>query len=67
MCETRDIRYVHEMAHPEYEKDLEVGCVCAKHMEAVSGAPRLRDRRLQNQATRRRKWCTRPWHESYSG
>jgi hypothetical protein len=67
MCETRDIRYVHEMAHPEYEGYLEVGCVCAEHMEAVSSAPRLRERRLQNQAMRRRKWCTRRWYESYSG
>jgi hypothetical protein len=29
MCENQDIRYVHQMQHPDYPHILECGCVCA--------------------------------------
>src|SRR5262249_44444099 len=33
MCEVQLIRYVHEMRHPDYPDALNVGCICAGHME----------------------------------
>ena len=40
MCETAEIRYVHSMSHPEYPDVLDVGCICAEHMEEDYVAPR---------------------------
>jgi hypothetical protein len=31
MCETMEIRYAHEMVHPDYDGPLFVGCICAGH------------------------------------
>jgi hypothetical protein len=33
MCESAEIRYVHVMTHPQFSGELEVGCICAGHME----------------------------------
>ena len=33
MCESQIVRYVHYMEHHSYSEILEVGCICAGHME----------------------------------
>jgi hypothetical protein len=33
MCESQAVRFVHYMEHDDYPEVLEVGCVCAGHME----------------------------------
>ncbi|MBO1518817.1 hypothetical protein J3U76_04035, partial [Oceanisphaera sp. DM8] len=43
MCESQSIRYVHHMEHPAYPEVLEVGCVCAGHMEEDVAAARTRE------------------------
>lgn len=35
MCESQTIRFVHHMEHPDYSQVLEVGCICAGHMEGM--------------------------------
>ena len=40
MCETKEIRYVHHMEHPDYWESLSVGCICAANMENDYEAPR---------------------------
>ncbi len=59
MCETQDIRYIHHMEHPDHPESLEVGCVCAEHMENDYEGPRRRERAL-----RKRRWLTRRWKTS---
>lgn len=67
MCETQEIRYVHHMQHPSYPGGLDVGCVCAGHMEQDSAAATERERVLRNAAARRRRWLERTWRQSARG
>ena len=67
MCETQEIRYVHHMEHPSYPDHLDVGCVCAGHMEEDAAAALQRERVLRNAASRRRRWLTRSWRQSAKG
>lgn len=67
MCEVQEIRYVHTMAHPNYDGTLDVGCVCAEHMEEDYVRPRQRERALRNAANRKKNWLTRRWHLSAHG
>lgn len=67
MCETQEIRYVHWMEHPDFSEILEVGCICAEHMENNYEAPRKRERGLRNAAQRKRRWLNRSWKVSSKG
>jgi len=67
MCESRQIRYVHYMEHPDYAEELGVGCICAGHMEANYEAAVERERTLKNAANRRAKWLNRKWRISARG
>jgi hypothetical protein len=63
MCDVMAIRYVHHMTHPDYPRTLEVGCVCAEHMENDYVGPRRREAALK----RRQGWLRRAWRTSWSG
>lgn len=67
MCESQSIRYVHHMEHPGYPDVLEVGCVCAGHMEGDLAASRVREASMRNRAAKRRRWTTRAWKISAKG
>lgn len=67
MCENQDIRYVHQMQHPDYPHILECGCVCASKMEENYTAALKRESDSKNLALRRRRWLTRKWKVSQSG
>lgn len=67
MCESQDIRYVHVMQHADYPDFLEVGCICAEHMEEDYVRPREREKRLKRAARRRVSWAKRTWKISRRG
>ena len=67
MCESQEIRYVHYMAHPDYPKELVVGCVCAENMAEDYTNPQLREKKLKSLARRRRSWAQRQWRTSTKG
>ena len=68
MCEVQEIRYVHTMRHAEFDDELEVGCVCAGHMEGDREKPRERERLLQRVAARKTRWLRRKgWRVSAKG
>jgi len=67
MCESQTIRYVHHMEHPNYEDVLEVGCVCAGHMEGDLVSARTRETSMKNRASKRKRWLTRRWKVSQKG
>jgi hypothetical protein len=54
MCCVQEIRYVHTMQHTAYAS-LEVGCVCAGHMEGSLDAARTREAGLKNRIERERR------------
>lgn len=66
MCEVETIRYVHRMQHNNYA-DLEVGCICAGHMEGNMDNANVRDRELKSQAQRRDNWLYLQWRTSKKG
>src|SRR5262249_12624963 len=66
MCETMVVRYVHTMTHPKHE-NLQVGCVCAGHMEGDPTGARRREAGFKRIADRRKRWLTRNWRVSAAG
>ena len=67
MCEKREIRYVHQMEHPNYPDALGVGCVCAGHMEGDYEGARSREQGIKNASRRRSTWLKRKWRTSQKG
>jgi hypothetical protein len=67
MCESQMIRYVHHMEHQDYPEVLEVGCVCAGHMEGDLSASRAREASMRNRASKRKRWISRAWRVSARG
>jgi len=67
MCETAEVRYVHCMQHADYPEVLEVGCVCAEHMEQDYVGPHRREQSLKTLARRRSTWGSREWSWSRKG
>jgi hypothetical protein len=67
MCESQTIRYVHHMEHPTYPEVLQVGCICAGHMEGDLAAARTREASMKSRAGKRTRWLSRVWRISANG
>jgi hypothetical protein len=67
MCEVQEIRYVHEMEHPDYGTLLHVGCICAGHMEEDLVGARKRETDFKERLSRRVRWLSRTWRTSMNG
>ena len=67
MCGNEKIRFVHTMRHPEFDKDLEVGCMCAEKMTDDYFSPKIREKELKSKADRRARWLQRRWRLSANG
>ena len=67
MCESQEIRYVHIMAHPNYESDLRCGHMCAGHMSSDYVGANHRETKMKNAAIRRKKFLKRKWRKSKKG
>jgi hypothetical protein len=61
MCEVAEIRYVHNMQHPDYPDVLGCGCVCAAHMEEDLVGARQREAHFKANQLRRVRWVDRKW------
>ena len=67
MCETSMVRYVHRMEHPDYEETLDVGCVCAGHMEGDLVASKARESSMKSRGGKRKRWLSRTWKTAITG
>ncbi len=67
MCESQQIRFVHFMEHHNYPEVLQVGCVCAGHMEGNLVASQAREASMKSRAAKRKRWATRAWKVSAKG
>lgn len=67
MCEARQVRYLHRMEHPSFNGVLDVGCVCAGHMEGSIAASQARETSMRNRASKRKRWLSRTWKTSMAG
>jgi hypothetical protein len=67
MCETTQIRYVHYMEHADYPDALQVGCICAGHMQQDLAAARAREASMKSRASKRKRWLSRTWRMSAKG
>lgn len=68
-CGTQEIRYVHVLEHPNFERAVYVGCDCASRMTGVSED--LLERRegdVRNRSARRATFCgLRNWTQTKKG
>ena len=67
MCGNERIRFVHIMQHPDYPENIGVGCNCAEKMTDDYAAPKKREQKLRNKATRKSRWLKRKWRISAKG
>jgi hypothetical protein len=67
MCEAQVVRYVHTMAHPDVSFTLDVGCICAGHLEQDRAAAHRRETEFVQRLSRRSRWLTREWRVSMAG
>lgn len=67
MCETSMVRYVHRMEHTHYDGTLDVGCICAGHLEGDLAASRERETSMKSRAGKRKRWLSRTWRTSSTG
>jgi len=67
MCGNERIRFVHVVEHDDFDRQLEVGCVCAEKLTEDYVNPRSRENKLKNKAARKAKWLTRTWRLSSKG
>ncbi len=67
MCEKETLRYVHQMSHPNYDRHLRVGCICAGHMEGDLAGAKARETKYKNYFHRRENWLDLKWHTSKKG
>ncbi|MBL8812122.1 MAG: hypothetical protein JNM43_18305 [Planctomycetaceae bacterium] len=67
MCGNERIRFVHMMEHPEFDRVVEAGCVCAEKMSGDYVNPRLQEGRLRKKASRKARWLRRKWRTSHKG
>jgi hypothetical protein len=65
-CGQTEIRYVHEIEHPEF-RTLLVGCVCCEHLTGDYVNPRRHEAELRKRAARRARWLKRKWKTSAKG
>ncbi|OJX14294.1 MAG: hypothetical protein BGO77_08305 [Caedibacter sp. 37-49] len=66
MCEREVVRYVHRMNHANHPS-LNVGCICAGHMEGNLEAAKSRDKELRSRTQRRANWLALKWKTSKNG
>jgi hypothetical protein len=67
MCETKSIRYIHYMQHPDYDQILGVGCVCAGNMESNLLRAKRRENFMRSRKGKRKRWINRKWKISQRG
>lgn len=66
MCEQEEIRYIYKMVHDDHES-LEVGCICAGHMDGNFQTAKARDDILKSRTQRRANWLNLSWKISHKG
>jgi hypothetical protein len=54
-CGQHPIRFVHALAHDDWEGEVEVGCICSARLTEDYVTPYRRERELKNEAARRRR------------
>ncbi len=61
MCGNEKIRYVHILRHPDYHRDLRVGCVCAENMMNDYLTPKSSENDLKNMKKRQKNFMQQEW------
>ena len=62
MCNNERIRYVHILSHPEFERELRVGCVCASKLTDDYINPQQREKDLINRLKRKKNFAKQDWY-----
>ena len=63
LCSCQKVRYIPVMEHPEYNGELNVGCICAGSLEGDLIAARERDDAARRKSSRRANFRKKKWEE----
>lgn len=64
LCGCDRVRFIHVMAHADYDGVLQVGCVCAGYMEGDLIAAKERDDAARRKSSRRANFRKKVWTEN---
>ena len=67
LCGCVNVRYLHEMFHPEYTGVINVGCICAGIIEGDELAAKKRESEARNRTQRRMRFILKNWTETQPG
>jgi len=65
-CGNERVRFVHVLYHPEIDKELLVGCVCAEQLTQDYDNPKSMEKWVKNNSKKRENWLKR-WKVSMKG
>ena len=66
-CGHEQIRYVHIISHPDYNRCVRVGCDCAEQLTTDYDNPKKREDELRRKANRRKNFLKQEWKETTNG
>ena len=67
MCGNERIRYIHILAHPDYERVMRVGCNCAEKMTDDYTTHREHENYMRKRAARRKNFMKQGWYRNQKG
>ncbi len=67
MCGNEKIRFVHILAHPEYDGVMRVGCICAEKMTDDYITHREHENYMRKRAERRKNFIKQQWYRNQNG
>lgn len=67
LCGCANVRYLHEMFHPEYIGLMNVGCICAGILEGNELGAKKREIEARNRTQRRMRFILKHWVEKQPG
>lgn len=63
LCDCKKVRYIHVMVHPDYDGEINVGCICAGVMEGDLVAAKARDDAARRKSQRKVNFRKKKWAE----
>ncbi len=64
LCDCCKVRFIHVMVHPDYDGEIQVGCICAGIMEGNLVAAKARDDEARRKSQRRSNFRKKKWNEN---
>lgn len=67
MCGNEKIRFVHGLINPDFDGEMNVGCVCAEKMTNDYVNPERRENEVRNRANWKYNFMKQEWYRKANG